>query len=264
MPVVIPICSSSKGNSVFFGHKSNGILADAGCSFSMLKRILAGFGVELSAVKAVVVTHEHSDHIKGLATLTKYTSIPVYATERVLDELINKNAVSSTANLHTTDELENIPSDIAAEAFPTPHDSVGSVGYTFWTDGIKISLCTDLGCVTNEVARNVTGSRFVFLEANYEPAWLSANKNYPVYLKRRIASGSGHLSNQESAEFALKLIKNGASHIVLGHLSQENNSPEQALLFFRTFLSGNGLNEGFDFILNTAPVINPGNICYAL
>lgn len=264
MARIIPFCSSSKGNSVFIGTKNNGILVDMGCSFKRLNTGLSSFDMDLSAIKAVVVTHEHSDHVQGLAQLTKRTSIPIFASADTLLALINNNLVSSTANLHTTDELELIDCDIDVKCFHTPHDSAESVGYTFVVDGIKIGFCTDLGCVTDEVRNNIVGSNFVFLEANYEPAWLNSNPRYPVYLKKRIASNSGHLSNPDSASFVTELVRNGSTQIVLGHLSQENNTPEQVRKYFKSILSAAGIKIGFDVLLDVAPVLNEQKLCYAM
>ena len=252
---IIPICSSSKGNCTFIGEKDSGILVDAGCSFKALGEGLALCGSGLSAVKAVVITHEHTDHVNGLLQLTKRTQIPVYASEKTLEHLIIHNLTSSTADLHSIEELADIPCDYGISAFHTPHDSVESVGYTIDASGGKIGFCTDLGHVTQEVRENLIGCRTVFLEANYEFSLLSANPHYPMYLKKRISGDNGHLSNSASGDFCCELVKNGTTAVILGHLSQENNTPDTARTAVSRRLAQEGIGTG-DCLLDVAPVKN--------
>ena len=252
---IVPLCSSSKGNCTFIGEKDNGILIDIGCSYKAFCDGLALTGSDISAVKAVLITHEHVDHINGLLQLTKRTRIPVYASEKTLEHLILHNLVTSTADLHTTDELSDIPCDYAVEAFHTPHDSAESVGYTIDAASRKIGFCTDLGHVTDEVRGNLLGCRTVFLEANYELNLLSVNPHYPMYLKKRISGDYGHLSNKASGDFCCELVKKGATSIILGHLSQENNTPDIARSGVAERLAADGIGAG-DCLLEVAPVKN--------
>lgn len=252
---IVPLCSSSKGNCTFIGEKDNGILIDIGCSYKAFCEGLALSGSDVSAVKAVLITHEHVDHINGLLQLTRRTQIPVYAGEKTLEHLILHNLVASTANLHTVKELAHIPVDYGVNVFHTPHDSVESVGYTIDTASQKIGFCTDLGHVTEEVNENLLGCRTVFLEANYELNLLSANPHYPMYLKKRISGDYGHLSNAASGDFCCRLIKSGTTSIVLGHLSQENNTPDIARSGVAQRLAADGIGAG-DCLLEVAPVKN--------
>ena len=255
---VLPICSSSKGNAIFIGDSKSGVLVDAGCSFKALKEGLELGGISFDAVKAIMITHEHCDHIKALLQITKQTNLPIYASEGTINALLSEKLVQSTANLHDCSELISAPIDMEIHSFHTPHDSAESVGYTFSWGERKVACCTDLGYITDEVRENLIGSDTVYIEANYEPYLLNNNPKYPIYLRERIASKKGHLSNNDSAEFCAELVKNGARHLILGHLSQENNTPSDAAKAVNGRLSSNGMNLGIDYTLNVAPVKNTG------
>ncbi|MCL1823709.1 MAG: MBL fold metallo-hydrolase [Oscillospiraceae bacterium] len=263
MSLIIPLCSSSSGNSVFIGSRNAGILIDAGCSLKQLRFLLDSCGTSIDAVKAVLITHEHKDHIKGLFQLTKhYPDIPVYASEGTLCALTADGAVASMANLHDKSALKNAPVDYYIKAFNTPHDGAESLGFILEdsSNDYKIAYCTDLGTITNEVRKNVTGCDFIFLESNYQPELLQRNPNYPPFLKKRIASEYGHLSNGDCADFLIELLKNGAKRFILGHLSRENNTPEIAYNKAVTRLSRQGAVMNRDYTLEIAPVINEGTV----
>lgn len=253
---LLPICSSSKGNSCYIGSRDSGILIDVGCSYKALRQGLGAMGTEIGAVKAVLITHSHIDHVKGLLTMTKSTHIPIYASQETLDYLLYNNLVTGTAELHTTDELNCVQFNGNISAFPTPHDCAGSVGYVMDFDGERLGYCTDLGEVTEVVRRNLLGCRTVFIEANYEPDLLRSNPRYPPYLKQRIASDHGHLSNPASAEFCAELVKNGTVSLVLGHLSQENNTPRTAFKNVSDRLARDGAECERDYMLRVAEVSN--------
>ena len=253
---LLPICSSSKGNSCYIGGRENGILIDVGCSYRALCNGLAAMDISIDAVRAVLVTHSHIDHVKGLLTMTKKNKIPIYASQETLDNLLHNNMVAGTARLHTLEELPQVQFQGEIKAFPTPHDCGGSVGYVIDLDGERLGYCTDLGEVTAEVRSNLLGCRTVFIEANYEPDLLRDNPRYPAYLKQRIASNHGHLSNPASAEFCSQLVQSGTVSLVLGHLSQENNRPEIAFGRVSKRLALEGAQCEKDYILNVAPVSN--------
>ena len=253
---LLPICSSSKGNSVYIGSRDKGILIDMGCSYRALRQGLALMDVEISAVKAVLITHSHTDHVKGLLTMTRSTHIPIYASQESLDYLLHNSLVAGTAELHTLDELNNVQYEVKIRAFPTPHDCAGSVGYVMDFEGERLGYCTDLGEVTEEVRANLLGCRTVFIEANYEPELLRNNPRYPAYLKQRIASDHGHLSNPASAGFCAELVKSGTVSLVLGHLSQENNTPGTAFKIVSDRLAIDGAEYERDYMLKVAPVSN--------
>jgi phosphoribosyl 1,2-cyclic phosphodiesterase len=260
MALIIPLCSSSSGNSVYIGSGSAGVLIDAGCSFKRLRLLLDSCGISFDAVKAVLITHEHGDHIKGLFQITKHTDIPVYASSGTLHALLAENAVHACANVHEISELPGAPTDFEITAFSTPHDSAGSTGFTLCKSDLKVAYCTDLGIITDEVANYMLGSNVVFLESNYEPELLRKNVNYPAFLKRRISSDIGHLSNKDCAEFLVRLAASGAARFILGHLSRENNTPEIAYNSALKHLTAHGAVHNKDFTLEIAPVETEGRV----
>ena len=258
MAKVVPVCSSSKGNSVFVGDSSSGVLIDAGCSFKALKDGLALCGIPFEAVKAVLVTHEHIDHTKALGQITKRTSVPVYASYGTAGKLFSDKLVEQSAVIHPLSEIKNVPVDMDIDFFHTPHDAAESVGYTLKFGEHKVACCTDLGYVTDEVRNNLLGCDTVYIEANYDPKLLNINPKYPPYLKTRISGDHGHLSNMSSAEFCKELVEKGTRRLILGHLSQENNSPKMAYDTVKTRLKSSGMSCGVDFTLDVAPVVTQG------
>ena len=255
MARIYPLFSSSKGNSSFLGNPSAGILIDAGASFKKLCGALDRCGIEIGAVKGVFITHSHSDHVKGLKTLTAKTGIPVFGQCETLCELVIKELISPCSEIYELD----CPAAVAGmevSCFDTPHDTVRSCGYRVsFEDGRTCAVCTDLGHVTKTVDENILGCDLVLLESNYDENMLK-NGPYPYYLKERILSASGHLSNKCCAGQARRLISRGTTRIVLGHLSQENNTPQTAE---KTVLSGlSEFKRDMDYILKVAPVESDG------
>ncbi len=177
--------------------------------------------------------------------------MPVYATAETLDALKEKLPPKTECHAFLPDDTFQV-GNIAVEAFPTMHDVVGSCGFQMrMPDGQTCAICTDLGCVTPEVEAGVTGSDLVLLEANYDPGMLQ-NGPYPVVVQQRIASEYGHLSNAASADFAAKLVKNGTTRLVLGHLSPQNNTQELARQEALQTLMEHQMRQDQDFLLHIA------------
>lgn len=255
---VTSLCSSSKANSTYIEHGGEGILVDIGCSFKMLREGLERIERTVDDIKAVFITHEHSDHISGLMQLTKNLDIPVYASEGTLMRIVDEKKVFSDKNLHIVSELADAPVSFAVNAFRTSHDSAESMGYMFDTGSVRAAVCTDTGCVTDDMRAKLYGCRFVLLESNYDPVLLTRNIKYPPVLKTRIRSERGHLSNGDSAVFARELIKSGTVSLLLGHLSQENNTPDIAYNNMVNMLAMSGAQVNRDYMLDIAPVSGNG------
>ena len=237
MDAIYPLFSSSKGNAVFIGNSSRGILIDCGVSFKRLDLAMKRCGLDVQAIKAVFITHEHSDHIKGLPVLTKKYSLSVYGQAGTIRKLVRDNCINSNSEALEIDVSAEL-FDMKVTAFDTPHDAEHSCGYRVdFKDGTSCAVCTDLGCVTSAVDTAVLGTDTVLLESNYDEDMMMFS-TYPRMLKQRICSERGHLSNHASAEQALKLVKNGTRNIILGHLSQENNTPDLAEKTVSERLSG--------------------------
>ena len=260
MARIFPICSSSGGNATFIGTRGHGILVDAGCSFLSLKKSLELIDTTMPQIEALFITHEHIDHIKGLLQLTKHTKIPVFASPGTIQQLRTsvKDPIPEEVRLYDIVHEPYQSADFEVRAFHTPHDTPESVGYHINYCGRRYAICTDLGKITPEVEKNVLGCEAVLLESNYDPAMLAKNLNYPVYLKQRIAGDKGHLSNNAAAEFAARLIENGATKLILGHLSRENNTPATAERCVTEYLRGRGMRLDRDYTLDVAPVMTQG------
>lgn len=250
-----PLFSSSKGNSEFLGSPSRGILIDAGVSYKRLVNALNANDIDISAVKGIFITHPHSDHVKGLKTLTSKTGIPVFGQCETLNEISEKELIDKRSKMYVLNACASI-AGFTVSCFDTPHDTPNSCGYRItFDDGRTCAVCTDLGHITETVDKNITGCDLVMLESNYDPDMLK-NGSYPYRLKERILSDNGHLSNQSCAEQVSKLIKSGTTRIILGHLSQDNNTPQLAEKTTLNKLSEFKRNS--DYILNIAPVESSG------
>lgn len=242
--------SSSSGNSTFIGSGKTGILIDAGVSAKRLMAALNGRDIDPCEIKGIFITHEHSDHIKGLRILASKYAIPVYATAGTLKMLEENNVLNGKFPFEVIDSDGVQVGDLLVRAFATPHDSVQSCGYTVeFSTGQRAAVATDIGRITEEVRRNLLGCDFVMLESNHDVGMLQ-NGPYPYALKKRILSDRGHLSNEACAAMAAELIAKGTARLFLGHLSDENNFPDLA---FQTSLSqittDTGAVNGRDYIL---------------
>ncbi len=256
MARIYPICSSSGGNSTFIGTRGHGILVDAGCSFRALKSALDLIDTDFSGIEAIFITHEHIDHVKALEQITKHTKIPIFATEGTANALHSDGKLSDIKIYDAKTGYKSAAFEVSC--FHTSHDAADSVGYKIRYGGEFFAVCTDTGVVTKEAERAMTGCLGVLIESNYDEEMLRLNPRYHADLKRRILSECGHLSNNDCAKFAEKLVKSGTRHIVLGHLSRENNTPEKAAACTRSFLEGSGFVCERDFTLNVAPVNTAG------
>ena len=255
----LPLASSSKGNSVYLGTETEGILFDAGIGPRSLQSALKLGGIQsVEAIKAIFITHEHSDHIKGLLSLTEKIDVPVYGSRETLVELIHKEAVTPHTQLFEIKRRTVTVADYAVRCFSTSHDSVHSLGYQITLpNGVQAALCTDLGVVTPEVHTILLGCDAVMLESNYDRELLRTGR-YPYYLKERIASEHGHLCNDDCAAELVKLIGNGTKQVILGHLSEENNRPELAAKTAIEALTKAGFVIETDYHLLTAPRTTAG------
>ena len=224
--------SGSSGNSSLVQSKNINILVDAGVSGKKIIDALASINVDIENISAILITHEHSDHIKALPVLLKKVTCPVYGTAPVLEYISRNLKISAHTALVPLEDKPLALHDLEVRAFSTPHDSVGSVGYQFQTHDDKLlAVATDLGHMTEEIMSFLLPCKAILLESNYDDGMLMCS-SYPYILKRRIASSMGHLSNTDCASAAVRLAQNGVEHLILGHLSQNNNLP--ALAFTTT------------------------------
>lgn len=249
---IYSLCSSSKGNATFVGDKTSGILVDVGISMRDLQWCLGLDDIETNAIKAIFITHEHSDHIKGLSMISRKLGVPIYASRETLEKIIEKDLVSVESNLNEINRLSVCFANLEVSAFTTPHDSAHSLGFCIRTNEQKqLCICTDLGHLSHEVYANLQGSDTVLLESNYDETMLMYG-TYPYSLKRRIKSKNGHLSNDDCSKTLVQLLEDGTTKFILGHLSENNNRPEIALEAALRELSNAGATQNKDYILEIA------------
>lgn len=246
------LASGSSGNAALVSCGSTHILLDAGVSARRITTALRGLGVDPAALSGVLVTHEHTDHASGLATLTKQLRLPVYATAPTLLRLGEKLPALSGLE-HAVEAAAGFGvGSLWVRPFATPHDAAGSVGYVLTGDDCSMALCTDLGHVTGQVRQAVLGCQLLVCEANHDEDWLRTGP-YPYYLKKRILGDYGHLSNEAGAELAAQAVEAGARTVVLAHLSAENNTPARAREVAARRLSRGGVDPEHDISLLVAP-----------
>lgn len=220
--------SGSTGNSLFLETEHTKLLIDAGVSAKKIVDGLSSIDVDISTIDGILVTHEHSDHVQGLGTISKKYNIPVYANPKTWDAMSQQKDKIIDANQNTFVNNENFEiGNIKIHPFDIPHDAANPCGFNFLVENQKISVATDLGHMTTQIINQLEGSKFLMLEANYDPEVLKCC-SYPYLLKTRIAGPNGHLSNSLAGKTIAHLIPTGLEQVILGHLSKENNFPELA------------------------------------
>ena len=220
--------SGSGGNCMLLSYKDTNILIDAGISMRRVESSLRNLGLAVSDIGGVLITHEHSDHISGLKMLLKHHGINILAPRTVANRLrgILPEAEDYITVLPVGETFKL--GSFAVKAFHTPHDTDESVGYRVEGGG-SFAIATDMGCVTQEVMQGLSGADTVLVESNHDVNML-CDGPYPVYLKRRILSNHGHLSNVDCAKLVRALAERGTRRVILGHLSRENNRPGLAMV----------------------------------
>ena len=230
--------SGSSGNCMLLADGDTNILIDAGISMRRLNAALTQTGRTTGDIGGVLITHEHSDHILGLKTLIKNSDLSVYAPRTVAARLRGMlPEIDDRLKVIPVNECFQI-GNLLITAFHTSHDTDESVGYRLQGEG-TFAIATDTGCINDEIENGLAGAGTVLIESNHDEEMLRYGR-YPVYLKRRILSDRGHLSNADCARLALHLAESGTGRIILGHLSRENNRPEIAIETARTALEGTG------------------------
>ena len=217
--------SGSSGNCSYIETDKTKILIDCGVSSKKIEEALNLVGTNLNEIDAILISHEHSDHIKGLSAICKNYKIPIYANNPTFTN-INQNIPDDLKNKFKTNEHFEI-GNIKIFPFAIPHDAADPCGFNLFYNNKKLTVATDIGHMDTKILHNLDESNFLLLESNYEINMLKCSK-YPYALKRRILGPNGHLSNDEAGLAISELLKNGVNNIMLGHLSEQNNFPELA------------------------------------
>lgn len=253
--------SGSSGNSMFIASDNAKVLIDAGLPGKKIDEALLSIGENPRELDGIFITHEHSDHIKGIGVLSRKYDIPIYAnadTWCVLEGSIGK---IKEHNIKIMDRRSTLSiNDLDITSFNIPHDAVAPVGYTLHNRGKKISVITDFGIYTEEIKDNIKDSEIILLESNHDVNMLKFGP-YPYVLKRRILSEVGHLSNEDCGKAIVDLI-NYKPHkrIILGHLSGTNNNADLALETVASILRENNIVEKEDIFLTMADRHSPSNL----
>lgn len=249
--------SSSSGNCTYIGSSHGGILVDIGVSAKRTELALADIGVDPASIAAIFVTHEHTDHINGIRVFAQRYGIKVYASEGTLAGMDELGVLTSKIRTEIMPANGIEAGGMFIRSFRTPHDSRESTGYTVVTpDSKRLAVATDIGCITDTVMEAIHGSDLVLLESNHDIGMLQ-NGPYPYFLKQRILSNHGHLSNENCAKTAVKLMESGTTRFVLGHLSKENNIPSLAFETTHAAMTMAGAKENMDYLLSVAGDNNP-------
>ncbi len=265
--------SGSSGNCYYLGTELEGILIDAGIGARTIKKNLREIGLELENIKGILVTHDHADHIKFVPSLGNKYFIPIYTTETIY-EGINRNKCIheglSPANVrYISKEKPFHLAGFRITAFPIPHDATESVGYFIESPLGNFCFLTDMGCITPKAESYIDHTSYLVLEANYDLEMLKMG-SYPAYLKKRIASDTGHMSNQDTIDYlartlSARLNAGGACavpliHVWLCHLSRENNHPQLLEKDLELGLRKNNLEIGRDIGVTVLKRTTPSNL----
>lgn len=242
-----PLASGSKGNAIYLETEEAKILIDAGISGRAIKNKLNEIGVALEDIDAILVTHDHFDHIQGLRVLAYRLGIPVLANNETAKGIVQTFHDCPKFKIFTTGEPFQF-ADMEINPFSVRHDTVDPVGFTIKTCGLKLGFCTDIGVVTSMVRHQLKECDYLYLEANHRPEMVHACSR-PMSYKTRVLGSGGHLSNEECGALLCEIAHEHLKHVHLAHLSQECNSPEIALNTVSEILN----KEGISLNISTAP-----------
>jgi phosphoribosyl 1,2-cyclic phosphodiesterase len=249
------LSSGSNGNCYYLECEHQSLLIDAGIGIRMIRKRLMEAGVDLGKVSAVLITHEHSDHIRGIGGLAVRHGLPLYGTGEVLKEALQSpygKRIPSQA-CHRVVKGEEFPlAGFRITAFAIPHDSVDNVGYLICFRHYRFLFATDIGSPTSTLSHFLGQASHAVLEANYDPQMLCSG-SYPPHLQARITGPGGHLSNSETGELLSRVYHKGLHQVWLCHLSGENNRPSLAYQAVASSLAAGGIEVGRDMGLAVLP-----------
>lgn len=247
-----PIVSGSEGNSVYIGTEYTNILIDAGLSGKRIEEGLKQIDVLAETIDGIFVTHEHADHIQGVGVLSRRYDLPIFATEgtwNAMDCILGNISRKNRKIIYSGEKMEF--NDLIINPFSISHDAAEPVGYSVLAGNIKMAVATDMGHVTDIVKEGVADSDILLVESNHDIDMLQ-NGSYPYYLRQRILSDRGHLSNDTAGGLLSEMVTSRLKHVFLGHLSNENNRPDLAYKTVEELLYQNRIKVGKDFKMEIA------------
>ncbi|MFU0799958.1 MAG: MBL fold metallo-hydrolase [Xylanivirga thermophila] len=247
---ICSLFSGSSGNCTYVGSEDTHILVDCGCTGKKVMQSLDQIGVDSKAIDAILITHEHTDHIQGAGVLSRKLNVPIYANEDTWNAMRDKVGKIDEKNIRIfSNDMDFYIKDINIEPYQIPHDAANPVGFCLYCGNKKISITTDLGYTNNKIINKIMDSDLVVLESNHDIDMLKAGP-YPFVLKRRILGKKGHLSNTDAGKAITELINGKVTHVLLGHLSRQNNLPELAYQTVVEILTSNGIKPGSDLVID--------------
>jgi phosphoribosyl 1,2-cyclic phosphodiesterase len=257
------IASGSSGNCIYIGSENTHILIDAGISRKKIVEGLKAADLGIGDISAIFVTHEHSDHIKGLGVMSRKDSIPVYSTGGTIDGIRQSTSLGDMPEelFHSImPDMDICINDLQIHPFSVSHDANDPVAYTVSCGDCKAGVITDLGFYDDYIVDNLTGSDAMIVEANHDVNLLQVG-SYPYYLKQRILGRRGHLSNETSGQLINRLLHDNVKNIMLGHLSRENNYDKLAYETVRLEIDmGDNIYKADDFEIEVAKRSEPSRI----
>lgn len=257
---VVTLASGSKGNCCLITSSTTSILIDAGLPLGEIENHLAYLGVWPKDINAILVTHEHGDHIKSVGAFSRKYNTKVFAHQNEWKVLNSKLGKLLEENIKSFELAPFVVGDFKILPFQVPHDSFSCFGFTISENDNQMTIATDLGEITDDILNFFNGSTLAIIEANHEVELLAKNVKYSAELKRRILSTYGHLSNDACADAVSKLYTKKVRQIILGHLSEENNSPSLAYNKIKQTLFSRGIVEGIDIFIDVATQRQIGNM----
>jgi phosphoribosyl 1,2-cyclic phosphodiesterase len=234
-----PLASGSKGNCIYLGTKTTKILIDAGISAKAAKAKLEEINVDLADIDAILISHEHTDHIQGLKVLAYKMGIPILANNETAKGIVETFHDCPKFKIFSTGETFEF-GDLEIHPFSVQHDTADPVAFTIRADNRKLGFCTDLGFVTTLVQNQLQACDYLYIEANHQPDMVHASSR-PMIYKQRVLGRSGHLSNEACGQLLSHVYHAQLKHVHLAHLSSECNSPEKALSVIRGILEAKGM-----------------------
>lgn len=257
---VVTLSSSSKGNCVLIIGEQTNMLIDAGINISNLIEKLKLLSVEPSSIKAILSTHEHSDHTKSIGGLMRKYGCMLYCHTDGRDAVVSKIGNVNQKQVVEFFNSEFNVGEFVIKPFKLPHDSVSCVGYKITCGHNSFAYATDLGFASDETIENLKNCKLVILESNHDEKMVINNLNYSDQLKRRILSRHGHLSNMASAKVVCVLAQHNVKQVVLAHLSEENNTPELCYQTVCEYLDAMGIMPGVNIKIDVAPAKTLGTV----
>ncbi len=245
------LASGSSGNCQYISSKETKLLIDAGLTGKYITNALENIDIDGKDIGGILVTHEHSDHIKGIGVMMRKFDIPLYVNENTWESMKGKigSINEDKVNIFSGNESFEI-GDITIKPYSISHDAIDPTGFSFLNDGLKISIATDLGFISKEIIQQIKDSNLLVLESNHDVEMVKLGK-YPWFLKQRILSEVGHLSNDAAGHTIADVVKNGnVNYVLLAHLSKENNFPELAFETVKGILEEDSIKVGLDINLD--------------